>query len=173
MSTIKNLLEHIPVREVLTISPPDSVYDAIALMSKQNVGALPVMQGDQIVGIVTERDYARKIILRNRASRTTQVSEIMSKEVIYVTTKDSAEACMALMVLKQVGHLPVLEDGKLSGFISMGDLARIIISDHENLIDQLTNYVYGDRLTIEHPEREAALERRVTSHPKPVKDRAG
>jgi len=159
MTTIKDLLEHIPSREVLSISPSDSVYDAIALMSDQNVGALLVMEGDQIAGIVTERDYARKIILRDRASRTTPVSEIMSEKVFYVTTKDSAEACMALMVLKQVGHLPVLEGGELSGFISMGDLARVIISDHESLIDQLSNYVQGERGVIEHPERKAARER--------------
>lgn len=163
MTTIRQLIKTIPSRAVLSVSPTDTVYTAIELMSDEHVGALLVMVDNEVVGIVTERDYARKVILQNRTSRSTPVSEIMSRGVLYVTSEDSAEACMALMVKKQIAHLPVIDDGELVGLISMGDLARVIISDHEILIDQLTNYIGGDRSQLEHPERMSAGEQRTKS----------
>ena len=159
MSTIRELLDRIPARSVLSISPFDTVYSAIALMSENSVGALLVMEGNKIVGIVTERDYACKIVLRNRPSGSTTVSEIMSSKVLYVTSVDTAEACMALMVLKQVGYLPVLDRGELLGLVSMGDLARAIVADHEILIGQLCNYIDGEKDLHIYPEQEPATER--------------
>ena len=139
---VKNLLE-VKNKEVCTIEPEASVYDAIAKMSEKQIGALVVTEGDRVIGIITERDYARKIILQNRASKSTPVRDIMTKQVIYVQPEQKIEECMALMTEKRIRHLPVLSGERLVGIISIGDVVKEVISEKEFLIEQLTKYISG------------------------------
>ena len=129
--------------DIWTIAADATVYDAIALMAERGIGALLVMEGEQLVGIVTERDYARKVILRDRSSRDTPVSTIMSADVVTVRPDQSIEACMALMTEKRIRHLPVVQDGQVIGILSIGDLVKFIIADRELLIEQLEGYITG------------------------------
>jgi len=128
---------------VHTISPGETVLEAIRRMAEHGIGALVVTQGDAIVGMVTERDYARKVILMGRNSDETAVREIMVPSVLYVRPQQSNEDCMALMAGNRVRHLPVLDGGKLVGLISMGDLVKDIISDQQFTIEQLEHYING------------------------------
>lgn len=134
--TIKN-------KKVWTIEPGASVYEAIALMADKEIGALVVFRGNKVVGIVTERDYARKIILHGKSSKETQVGEIMTKQVIYVNPEHTIEECMALMTKKHIRHLPVLDGDNLCGMVSIGDIVRVLISKKDFIIDQLTKYISG------------------------------
>ena len=129
--------------DVLTIGPEATVYDAIGVMARRQVGALVVTQQDAVVGILTERDYAWKVVLKNRSSRSTLVREIMTDRVIYVRPKQPIEECMALMTQKRVRHLPVLDGEALLGMISIGDVVKDVISEKEFIIDQLTRYISG------------------------------
>ncbi|HEY4492674.1 MAG TPA: CBS domain-containing protein [Acidobacteriota bacterium] len=139
------------VREILlekgnavwTISPDRSVFDALQLMADKNIGALIVTDQEKVIGIFSERDYARKIILKGKASKETSVSEIMTPVVVYVTLKETVEDCMNLMTDKRIRHLPVIEEEKLVGLISIGDVVKAIISDREFTIKQLENYITG------------------------------
>ena len=126
-----------------SISPHATVYEAIARMAEKGIGALLVLDGEQLVGIVSERDYARKVILQDRSSRDTLVSTIMTKDVVSVRPDQSIEGCMALMTEKHIRHLPVVQDGKVVGILSIGDLVKFIIADHELLIQQLEGYITG------------------------------
>mgnify|MGYP000845458543 CR=1 FL=1 len=128
---------------VHAVAPDSTVYDALKLMSDRNVGAVLVMQGEAIVGILSERDYARKIVLKDLSSRTTPVSEIMSSPVVFVTPQQNNEECMALMTSNRIRHLPVLDEGKLLGMISIGDLVKDVISELEFSNDQLVHYISG------------------------------
>lgn len=129
--------------DIWTIAPNATVYDAIALMAERGIGGLLVMDGAQLVGIVTERDYARKVILRDRSSRDTPVSTIMSSDIVTVRPDHTIEACMALMTDKRIRHLPVVQDGRVIGILSIGDLVKFIIADREQLIEQLEGYITG------------------------------
>jgi CBS domain-containing protein len=129
--------------DLWSIAPDATVYDAIALMAERGVGALLVMDGEQLVGIVSERDYARKVILQDRSSRDTPVSTIMSEDIVSVRPDQSIEGCMALMTEKRIRHLPVLQEGRVIGILSIGDLVKFIIADRENLIEQLEGYITG------------------------------
>ena len=131
--------------EVWSVRSDISVYDALKLMADKNVGALLVLDADDVIGIFSERDYARKVILEGKSSKDLPVKEIMSSEVLYVTPKQSIEECMALMTTKRVRHLPVLEGKQVVGVISIGDVVKAIISEQEFMIKQLTNYITGDR----------------------------
>ena len=139
-----------PVRSILqrkrddiwTVSPQASVYEAMAMMSDRDIGALLVMQDNRLLGIVAERDYARKIVLRGKSSRETEVREIM-RAPITVTPDHTVDECMALMTSERVRHLPVLEDDRVAGVISIGDLVNWIISAHEDTIKQLHSYIAG------------------------------
>jgi CBS domain-containing protein len=113
------------------------------LMAEQNVGALLVLDGEKIVGVFSERDYARKVILKGKASKETSVDEIMTSEVTTVHPGQSVEECMGLMTDKRIRHLPVLEGEKLAGLISIGDVVKAIISDREFIIKQLESYITG------------------------------
>jgi CBS domain-containing protein len=126
---------------VYSIGPDATVLDALRLMAEHEVGALPVLEGDRVVGIVTERDYARKVILLERSSRTTPVRDIMMKRVTYVEPTRSVEECMALMTDKRVRHLPVLKDGRMIGLVSIGDLVKTIIDEQQFIISQLELYI--------------------------------
>jgi CBS domain-containing protein len=130
-------------RDVVSIAPDASVLDAIRLMSDKGIGALVVMNGDALAGIVTERDYARKVILKGRASDATEVREIMTTDVVSTSSGESVEKCMNTMTDKRIRHLPVVDDGKVCGIISIGDLVKAIIADQQQAIEQLEHYISG------------------------------
>ena len=129
--------------DVISIEGGLSVFDAIKLMADRAVGSLLVMDIGKLVGIVTERDYARKVILKGRSSETTSVEEIMTTEVLTATAEQTVNECMTLMTEKRIRHLPIVEDGKVIGIISIGDLVQAIISDQREEIEQLENYISG------------------------------
>ncbi|SAK70368.1 CBS domain-containing protein [Caballeronia pedi] len=145
MATVKQVLKAKSELIVHTIDAEASVHEAVALMSRAEVGALVVMVGDTVCGIVTERDYARKVILRDKASRTTTVCEIMTAPVMSVSVRTTADECMTLMTQHRIRHLPVVEGGMLVGMISIGDLVRHVIDEQQFAIDQLESYVRGPR----------------------------
>jgi CBS domain-containing protein len=143
MKTVAQILKTKQNQAVYTISPAAKVFDAIKMMSEQSIGALLVTEGEVIVGIVTERDYARKMILKGRSSTDTSVRDIMTSSVMYVRPEDSNEQCMALMTENRLRHLPILDQGKLIGIISIGDLVKDIISEQQFIIQQLEHYIMG------------------------------
>jgi len=128
---------------VWTIGPGSSVYDAIAFMADKEIGALVVVEQNKVVGIITERDYARKIVLQDKSSRKTPVHEIMTERVIYVHPEQTIEECMVLMTEKHVRHLPVLDGNRLCGMVSIGDVVSVLISKKDFFIDQFTKYIPG------------------------------
>ena len=132
-------------RDVWTVSFDSTVYDALQQMADKNVGALLVVEGGQLVGVFSERDYARKVILHGKASKDTLVKEIMSTEVFWVRPDQTIAVCMELMTNKRVRHLPVLDQGRLVGVISIGDAVKAIISEQEFAIQQLEQYITGGR----------------------------
>ncbi len=127
--------------EVWSVGPTDSVRDALALMAAKGIGALVVLDGDQVVGILSERDYAREVELKGRTARETAVGEIMTGKVAYVEPDNTVEECMALMTHKRIRHLPVIENGRLVGLVSIGDVVKTIISHQQFLIEQLEHYI--------------------------------
>ena len=135
MNTIDKLLNG--DNKIWTISPDDTVFDAIKKMNEKSVGALPVVSDDKLVGIISERDYARKVILEDRRSKDTKVKDIMTERVFHVSPTQKVDECMAIMTEHHIRHLPVLTDGKLSGMISVGDVVKYIISDQQFKIEQL------------------------------------
>ncbi|HEV2698582.1 MAG TPA: CBS domain-containing protein [Terriglobales bacterium] len=141
--TIKHILEH-KGRNVWTIGPDATVLDAVAKMAEKNIGSLLVMDDEKLIGIITERDYARNVILKGKTSPSTLVIDIMQRNVIHVRPEQSVELCMALMTEKRVRHLPVVEDTKVIGILSIGDLLKFIISKREFTIDQLEHYIQGE-----------------------------
>jgi len=131
-------------RPLAVVTPGDSVFHALSLMAMHDVGALLVLDGDDLVGIFTERDYARKLILQGKSSKETLVSEIMSDRVAYVTLSATVDECMALMTEKHFRHLPVLsDDGEVIGIVSIGDLVKATISNQQFIISQLEHYITG------------------------------
>jgi len=130
-------------RDVWTISPNATVMEALKLMAEKNVGALVVTHDDEVVGIISERDYARKVVLRNKASINTKVKEIMTDKVYYVGPKTTAEECMTLTVQQNIRHLPVLKNGDLVGMISIGDVVKAVIGEQETELRQLSDYISG------------------------------
>ena len=141
MKTLKQMLDD-KTRPLAVVAPGDTVLHALTVMAHNDVGALLVLDGEQLVGIFSERDYARKIILQGKSSKETQVREIMSDKVAYVTPKATLDECMALMTEKHFRHLPVLDDdGAVVGMVSIGDLVKETISSQQFLIDQLERYI--------------------------------
>jgi CBS domain-containing protein len=128
---------------VLSIGPDDTVYDAIKKMADENVGSLVVVEHGKLVGLITERHYSRNVFLKGRSSPQTKVAEVMERDVVCVHPSQSVDVCMALMNAKRVRHLPVIDDGKLVGIVSIGDLVKSMISDREFAIEQLEHYIYG------------------------------
>ena len=129
--------------EVWAVGPSDTIYGALELMREKNTGAVLVVETDILLGIFSERDYARKVVLEGKASRTTAVRDAMTTKVAYVRPHQTVEECMALMTEKRIRHLPVFEGEKLIGVISIGDVVKVVISEKEFLIDQLTSYISG------------------------------
>jgi CBS domain-containing protein len=140
MKTVKEALKG-KSGEVAALTPESTVFEAITLMADKEIGALLVMQGEILLGILTERDYARKIIIQGRSSKDTSVQEIMTTKVMVVNPGNSIEECLAIMTEKHVRHLPVVEHGKVVGIISIGDAVKAIISDQHFIISNLVNYI--------------------------------
>jgi len=141
MLTAQNILE-IKGKDIWTISPDDSVFDALRLMARVDVGALMVTEGEKLVGIISERDYARKVILLGKTSKETLVKEIMTKKVISIHPMQTCEECMDIMTKNRVRHLPVMEDGELLGVVSIGDVVKNIIYKQREMIKDLTGKVF-------------------------------
>ena len=144
MKSAAQVLKAKPRQTVETVAPSTSVFDAVKLMAEKNIGALLVLEEQKIVGIITERDYARKIVLMGRSSKETPVRDVMSSPVMYVRPDQSNEECMALMTENRLRHLPVVDQGKLIGLVSIGDLVKEIISEQKFIIEQLEHYITGD-----------------------------
>lgn len=129
--------------DIWSVRPDDTVFDSLKVMADKGVGALLVMDGDKLVGIVTERDYARKVILEGKSSKSSQVSEVMTRQVLCVTPQQTIDECMALMTDKRARHLPVLDHKKVVGVVSIGDLVKAMINEQQVLIDHLQHYIAG------------------------------
>jgi CBS domain-containing protein len=142
METVRQLLDK-KGNEVWSVHPDDSVFDAVKKMADKNIGALVVLVDDQIVGIITERHYARRVILEGKSSPETSVRDIMATPVVCVRTDQTISECMAVMTEKRVRHLPVVDQKRLVGLVSIGDLVKSIIADQEFTIEQLLHYIQG------------------------------
>jgi len=142
MKLVKHLLDS-KGRHIISIAPDLSVFDAIKLMADKSVGSLIVMGDGKLCGIVTERDYARKVIIKGRSSESTSVSEIMTTDVLTTTGSETVNRCMELMTERRIRHLPVVEDDQVIGMISIGDLVQAIIADQKEEIEQLESYISG------------------------------
>lgn len=140
MKRVREILE-VKGHDICSIEPDASVYDAIQLMAEKGIGALLVIQDGKLVGLISERDYARKVILQGRSSKSTPVSEIMTSRVIYAYPEQNVEECMALMTEKRIRHLPVIDQDQLVGIISIGDLVKSIIVEQKFIIEQLVKYI--------------------------------
>lgn len=142
MKTVSDILNS-KGHDVYSVSPSDSVYDSLKLMADKEVGALLVMDGEKLVGIVTERDYARKVILEGKSSKSATVDEVMTRHVLCASPERTVDECMALMTDKRARHLPVVDHKRVVGIVSIGDLVKALISEQQVLIDQLQHYISG------------------------------
>jgi CBS domain-containing protein len=145
MKKVAQILRSKSESAVHTVAPTASVFDALKLMAEKNIGALLIVEGETIVGMLSERDYARKVVLMGKSSKETPVRDVMTCPVMYVGPQQSTEECMALMTEMRLRHFPVLDDGKLIGIISIGDLVKDIISEQSFVIEQLQFYISGQR----------------------------
>ncbi|ESJ24486.1 inosine-5-monophosphate dehydrogenase [Cupriavidus sp. HPC(L)] len=145
MKTARQVLASKPTQAIYSIQPGATVYAALQLMAEKSIGALLVMEHGKIVGILSERDYARKVILMQRTSRETFVRDIMTTAVVYVRADQTTDECMALMTQHRLRHLPVMEGDELIGMLSIGDLVKDIISEQRFIIEQLEQYIAGSR----------------------------
>ncbi len=143
MKNVTDLLKSKAQRQIITVKPEDTVLDAIKVLAREDVGAAVVVSGGQLVGIFSERDYTRKIVLKGRHSETTRIEEIMTANVICVTPRTKTRDCMALMSEKNIRHLPVVEEGRVVGMVSIRDIVTDIIADQDFTISQLEQYISG------------------------------
>ena len=143
MKTVAELLRAKPPRIVIKVAPEVSVLDAIKILAAENIGAAIVMSGDRLAGIFSERDYTRKVILKGRASDSTRVEEIMTANVVVVNPRTKTRDCMALMTEKNIRHLPVVDEGRVIGMVSIRDIVSDIIADQDFTIEQLEHYISG------------------------------
>ena len=144
MMTLRQLLQS-KEGKVWSVTSTETVFESLKLMAEKNIGAVLVIDGGSLVGIMSERDYARKVVLQGRSSKDTLVKDIMTQKVIYVRPDETIEECMALMTEKHIRHLPVIDKGTLLGLISIGDVVRALISEQKFIIEQLENYISGGR----------------------------
>ena len=142
MATARHLLDR-KGRAIFSVGPDDPVLEAIRMMAEHHVGALLVMSANRLVGIVSERDYARKVILKGRSSADTPVAQIMSSPVVTVSLMNSVQECMQLMTTRRLRHLPVVEDGEVVGMISIGDLVKAVMEEQKQTIEQLESYIHS------------------------------
>ncbi len=145
MNTVAQILGSKPDHIVYTMGPDTSAHEAVRLMAEKNIGALVVVEHGKIVGLVSERDYARKLVLMARSPRDTLLGDIMSSPVMYVRPDQTSDECMALMTQNRMRHLPVMDGGQLIGLISIGDLVKATISEQQFIIEQLEHYITGQR----------------------------
>ena len=145
MNTVAQILGFKPDRAVYTMAPTASAHEAVRLMIEKNIGALVVVESGQVVGLVSERDYTRKLVLMARSSQETLLRDIMSSPVMYVHPDQTSDQCMALMTENRLRHLPVMDGGRLIGLISIGDLVKATISEQQFIIEQLEHYITGQR----------------------------
>ncbi len=143
MKTLQQLLDNKKHQEVISIAPHRPVYDALVVLAEYKIGALLVLSSENLVGIFSERDYAREIVLKNRSSKTTPIGEVMTSKVLCAKPSDTVEFALSLMNEKRIRHLPVLENGKVMGMLSMGDLVKETIDYQQRLIQQLEHYIRG------------------------------
>jgi CBS domain-containing protein len=141
MASARHLLDR-KGRDIFSVGPETPVLEAIRIMADRHVGALLVMKGEELVGIVSERDYARKVILKGRSSADTPVSQIMSAPVVTVSLSNSVQECMQLMTNRRIRHLPVVEGKKVVGIVSIGDLVKAVMEEQQQTIEQLENYIH-------------------------------
>jgi CBS domain-containing protein len=144
MTTVAQILKSKPDQSVATIEPDATVFEAVKRMAERNVGALVVLEKERIAGMITERDYARKVALRARSSQDTPVREVMTSPVMTVRLDQTNEECMALMTQNRLRHLPVVDGGRMVGVVSIGDLVKDIISEQKEIIQQLEHYIAGN-----------------------------
>ena len=142
MRTVEQLLQ-VKGTDIWSIEPLTTAYNALQIMAEKNVGALLVMEKEKLVGIFSERDYARKVILKDKSSKNTSVGELMTREVFYIDAKSTLEESMALMTAKRIRHLPILKNNRLIGIVTLGDVVRQIISDQQFAIRELEKYITG------------------------------
>jgi CBS domain-containing protein len=142
MSLVRDLLAE-KGNEVWGVPPEASVLDALRLMAERRVGALLVLEGDKLAGLFSERDYARKVVLMGKASKDTPVRDIMSTKIVCVAPDESTDECMSLMTENRIRHLPVMNNGKLEGIISIGDVVKAVIAEREEVIEHLEHYITG------------------------------
>ena len=142
MNTLSQLL-HGKGNEVWSMGPDATVYDAIHLMAEKGIGALVVLKDESLVGVISERDYARDVVLKDRSSKETLVKEIMSDKVVYADPHQTVDECLAVMTEKRIRHLPVMDGDQMLGLVSMGDLVKVIIAEQKLTIDQLERYITG------------------------------
>jgi CBS domain-containing protein len=142
MQTIKAFLEKTP-RPLFSVRQDQTVWDALNILAANNIGALPVMEGGQMVGIFSERDYARRVELKDRKTRDTQLRDVMTAQFITVSPEQKMDECMQIMTDKRVRHLPVMQNGQLVGLVSIGDVLFVMISEQKQLIEQLQSYISG------------------------------
>jgi len=140
MKTVKNILQNKSIA-IYSVTPSTSVLDALQVMMDKNISALLIMENSELKGIFTERDYARKIILQGKSSRETLVEEVMTAELAIINLSSTVDECMQIMTNKHIRHLPIVEDGKVAGMISIGDLVKFVIEDQKQTIEQLQTYI--------------------------------
>jgi len=140
IKTIREILDN-KGHQIWSVSPDTKIFEALQLMAEKNIGALVVLDGDKLVGIISERDYARKVALKGKTSKETPIRDIMTPKVLYVTPEKTAEDCMALMIEKRIRHLPVYEQDKLIGVVSIGDVVKAVIEEKKIAIEHLENYI--------------------------------
>ena len=140
IKTIREILDK-KGHQIWSVSPDTKIFEALQLMAEKNIGALVVLNGDKLVGIISERDYARKVALKGKTSKETPVRDIMTFKVLYVTPEKTAEDCMALMIEKRIRHLPVYKQDKLIGVVSIGDVVKAVIEEKKIAIEHLENYI--------------------------------
>ena len=144
MKTLQQLLNSKKHKEVISIAPHRPVFDALVILAEYKIGALVVLQGEQLVGIFSERDYAREVILKGKSSKTTQISEVMTDKVLTAKPSDTVEHAMSTMSDKRIRHLPIVDNDKVIGMLSIGDLVKETIAYQKDLIKQLESYINGD-----------------------------
>lgn len=143
MKTLQQVLDSKKHKEVISIAPHRPVFDALVILAEYEIGALAVLEGGKLVGIFSERDYAREVILKGKSSKTTQISEIMTTQVLSAKPDDPVDQAMSLMSEKRIRHLPIVENDKVIGMLSMGDLVKEVIAYQQDLIRQLESYING------------------------------
>jgi CBS domain-containing protein len=144
MKTLKQILNDKKHQEVISIAPNRPVFDALVVLAEYKIGALAVIDDGQLVGIFSERDYAREVVLKGRSSRTTMISEVMTSKVISASPDDLVDSAMQTMSDKRIRHLPIVENGEILGMLSVGDLLKETIAYQQTLIQQLENYIQGN-----------------------------